>query len=266
MLQIDAIFSDYDGTLSPFAVNRDNALVPRPLYKTLSIVSKKIPFCIITTKTVNYIQDKIEFCKGVAGIGGLEISIGAKMIYPSVSSHTRKSILTVFDFARSVMHDMKDVLLEEKKTAGGELLGFTVDWRLSKNWDSYKEVVRPLIQKSKRDGLFVLTYRDHPFFDVYVKKPDKGKALIKLKKELRINGNILYLGDSENDSTAFEKSGVSIGITREEVKPLLNCEYLLPYDNLNAALRTLVKNNMIFDPVLLNLKRNSTYDYTSDKQ
>jgi glycine cleavage system regulatory protein len=59
---------------------------------------------------------------------------------------------------------MEDFLLEEKRTTHGELFGFTIDWRLSEKWNNYNEIVKPLIQKSKREGLFVLTYRNHPFF------------------------------------------------------------------------------------------------------
>ncbi len=70
---------------------------------------------------------------------------------------------------------------------------------------------------------------------------------------------ILYLGDSENDNPAFEKSDISIGITRKEVKPLLKCKYLLHHKKLNLFLKRLVQNKMVFDPVLLQLNRNLSY-------
>ncbi len=81
-----------------------------------------------------------------------------------------------------------------------------------------------------------------------MEKPDKGKALVKLKKLLKINDDILYLGDSENDNNTFEKSDVSIGVTRNEVKPHLDCQYLVPFDKMNITLKKLFKTTCYLIP------------------
>lgn len=265
-LKVGAIFSDYDGTLSFFDADRDGALIPLPLYKTMRRISKIVPFCVISTKTVGYLEQKMDFCSAIAGISGLEYKINDRINGMKIPAYKKKLLDLMFKYALSTTNNMNEIILEEKRTAVNELLGFTVDWRLSTNWDHYKNAMRPLLQKATKEGLAVITYRDHPFFDVYVIKPDKGKALQKLKRELKIKDKILYLGDSENDNPAFEKSDISIGITRKEVKPLLKCEYLLHYKKLNLFLKRLVQNKMVFDPVLLQLNRNPSYKRESHQR
>jgi HAD superfamily hydrolase (TIGR01484 family) len=258
-LKIGAIFSDYDGTLSFFDVNRDNALIPLPLYETVRRISKIVPLCVISTKTIGYLEQKMDFCSAIVGIGGLEYKINDRINATRVPAYKKKSLELMFNYALSTTNSMNGIILEEKRTTVNELLGFTVDWRLSENWNHYRNAMNPLIQKATKEGLAVITYRDHPFFDVYVTKPDKGKALQRLKRELKIKDKILYLGDSENDNPAFEKSDISIGITRKEVKPLLKCKYLLHHKKLNLFLKRLIQNKMVFDPVFLQLKRNLSY-------
>ncbi len=258
-LNVDAIFSDYDGTLSPFDVNRDNALIPLPLYETLRRISKIIPLGIISTKTINYLEQKIEFAKVISGMGGLEYKIDDEIHTRRVPAYKIQLLETILSHALSLTKNMPNIILEEKRTAINELFGFTVDWRMSKDWSSYKNIMRPLIQKSMKEGLDVITYRDHPFFDVYAAKPDKGKALQKLKRDLKIKGQILYLGDSENDNTAFEESEISIGVTRRQVNPVLKCEYLIRYEKLNLFLKKLIQNKLRFDPELLQLNKNPLY-------
>ena len=50
------------------------------------------------------------------------------------------------------------------------------------------------------------------------------------------NGNgegILYLGDSENDNSAFSKASESIGIISDKrLAPKLDCQYLIEFKNL----------------------------------
>lgn len=265
-MKIGAVFSDYDGTLSPFNASRDNALVPPLLLNTLKKISAKIPFCIITTKTIRYITGRLEFVTIVAGIGGLEIKIGNHTIIKKISRYKMESFEKMFNDILAITHGMDNIIVEEKRSVQNKMLGFTIDWRLSRDWNTYKSLMRPIVQKSIREGLYVLTYREHPFFDVYIAKPDKGKALQKLKKELKINDKILYLGDSENDNSAFEKSDISIGIVHKEVKPILNCQYLLRYEKLNVFLKELVQNNLEFDPNLFQLDNNPSFKFKNNKK
>jgi phosphoserine phosphatase len=51
---------------------------------------------------------------------------------------------------------------------------------------------------------------------------------------------ILYLGDSENDNSAFSKASVSVGITSDKrLIPELDCQYLIEFNNLYDFLKNL---------------------------
>jgi phosphoserine phosphatase len=51
-------------------------------------------------------------------------------------------------------------------------------------------------------------------------------------------GNIMYLGDSENDNPAFRKADLPIGIKSDErLSPKLECEYLINYSQLTVFLK-----------------------------
>jgi len=64
--------------------------------------------------------------------------------------------------------------------------------------------------------------------------------------------NIMYLGDSENDNPAFRKSGISIGIRSDmRLNPILECKYMLDFNQLPLFLRGLMDNDFIFSEMLL---------------
>ena len=66
------------------------------------------------------------------------------------------------------------------------------------------------------------------------------------------NKNIIYLGDSENDNSAFRKADVSIGIKSDErLNPKLDCQYTINFNQLPKFLMNLLKNNFIFSEKLL---------------
>jgi hypothetical protein len=64
--------------------------------------------------------------------------------------------------------------------------------------------------------------------------------------------NILYLGDSENDNPAFRKSDISIGIRSDtRLNPMLDCKYMLDFNQLRIFLKSLMDNDYIFSEELL---------------
>lgn len=61
-----------------------------------------------------------------------------------------------------------------------------------------------------------------------------------------IKGNIIYLGDSENDNPAFRKADISIGVNSDNrLNPTLDCTYTIKFENLSIFLRRLVDNDLI---------------------
>jgi phosphoserine phosphatase len=66
------------------------------------------------------------------------------------------------------------------------------------------------------------------------------------------NGKIIYLGDSENDNSAFKKADISIGINSDtRLKPDLKCKFTIKYENLSTFLKNLANNNFEFSESLL---------------
>lgn len=60
-------------------------------------------------------------------------------------------------------------------------------------------------------------------------------------------GQIIYLGDSENDNPAFRLADISIGIRSDSrLKPKLECDFALEYDKLAAFLQSLLQNDFVF--------------------
>jgi hypothetical protein len=62
----------------------------------------------------------------------------------------------------------------------------------------------------------------------------------------------MYLGDSDNDNPAFRKSDIPIGIRSDtRLNPMLDCKYMLNFDQLPPFLRGLMDNDFIFSEDLL---------------
>ncbi|HET6588897.1 MAG TPA: HAD hydrolase family protein [Candidatus Nitrosocosmicus sp.] len=104
--------------------------------------------------------------------------------------------------------------------------------------------------------LFIQEYSTHPFVDIYITKVNKGNAfdivVSNLSQFSDIKGQVIYLGDSENDNPAFQKSDISIGISSDDrLRPHLDCKYNIKFENLPAVLKRLVDNNYIFSESLL---------------
>src|SRR5437899_7202987 len=75
-MRIDAILSDYDGTLCPAASVRgnggSNSKIPPKLEKILWNISKEIPVCVVSSKDFFFLHDKTKFAKVVSCIMGIE--------------------------------------------------------------------------------------------------------------------------------------------------------------------------------------------------
>lgn len=75
-MQIDAILSDYDGTLCPAASVKgnggSNSKIPPKLDKILWNISKEIPVCIVSSKDFFFLHDKTKFAKVVSCMMGIE--------------------------------------------------------------------------------------------------------------------------------------------------------------------------------------------------
>jgi HAD superfamily hydrolase (TIGR01484 family) len=193
-----------------------------------------------------------------------------------INSDILSEIVTYFE------KEYKEINVEKKflKSKQNLIGGITVDWRHYSNWTAnnkkYREIIKRLVSivlesVSKKRGvdiskeklalcaesLFIQEYSTHPFIDLYVTKVNKGDAfefvISKLSEMSNISGNIIYLGDSENDNPVFRKTDYSIGVISDNrLNPKLDCTYSIEFKNLSAFLKRLVDNGFDFSESLLN--------------
>jgi hypothetical protein len=254
--------------------------IPEGLEKILFCLSDRIPVCIISSKDFTYLHNRVRFAEVLSCVLGTETVIhnphyGDYEIdnfgcigyqYLITSSHLMDSSKLLHNIVESLQNqNHKDITIEEKYDSAKEILiGLTIDYRHLDNWQLFKEnkepSIRELIQRTINANLrsnlsskyrpFIQTYSSHPFLDVYGVECNKGLAfdnvLSHLKQEER-GGNVMYLGDSENDNPAFRRSDISIGIlSNARLNPKLDCKYMLNFNRLPLFLRGLIDNDFLF--------------------
>ena len=288
--QINAILSDYDGTLCPTTSVRggcsyDVGTIPQGLEQILFHISDHIPVCIISSKDFEFLHNRARFASILSCVLGLE-TINHRPHYNDAESnklgcvgyqhlladshylkHSSKLLHNVLENLQT--QNYVDIVTEEKYTSDKEILiGLTVDYRHLENWQSFKgntePIIRDMIQRSIdvnltpnlscKDQPFIQLYSSHPFLDIYGMECDKGLAFDNVLSQLteKRRTNVVYLGDSENDNPAFRKSDISIGVSSDtRLNPTLDCKYMLDFNQLPLFLRDLMDNDFIFLDSLL---------------
>jgi len=296
-LRISVIISDYDGTLCPTASLKGvNNQIPPDLEKVLWDISAKIPVCILSTKDFGFLRKKVQFAKIVSCIMGLEIFelatlesraanadmdlvpnsknyLSVKGEFSNVISQYRlldvktlvKNSMLLKKLSDKIEKEFQDISIEPKYNyVDGILVAISLDYRQIQKWEHYKTNIEPYVLISIQqfvlslpNDLFVQTYSDHPFIDIYSMQLDKGQAidaifhLLNLSKEQKV----LYLGDSENDNPAFRKADLSIGIRSDErVKTKLDSDYLIQFNELTPFLQKLYAEDFVFNRMSQNMQ------------
>jgi HAD superfamily hydrolase (TIGR01484 family) len=278
--RVQAILSDYDGTLVPTAnvKNASTNAIPVELEQILSNISSEIPVSVISTKDFEFLKKKTAFARALSCMMGIETlfltdhptsrTIEKRILNADPTALQLKSA-ALEEIAEEVImcKEFSAILIERKHTSDGILAGLTMDWRhqpLDDEWSYYRRainhflngVVANLNKAPLAMGLYIQKYSEHPFVDIYSIECNKGVAFDTIISELgyiSIDGkDAMYLGDSENDNPAFRKAGISIGIRSDaRINPKLDCSYFLDYERLSHFLMKLRKNNFIFTDELL---------------
>jgi HAD superfamily hydrolase (TIGR01484 family) len=288
--QVYAILSDYDGTLCPTTSVRDDngfnvvGKIPQGLEHILFHISEHVPVCIISSKDFEFLHNRARFASILSCVLGIEtINHSHHNNYSESNKFGCVKYQSLIADSHSLMdnskllhnivetlqnHNSMDIIIEEKYTSNKEILiGLTIDYRHLENWQSFKEntepIIREMIQESVnantqnlffKDQPLIQSYSSHPFLDVYGIKCDKGLAFDNVFSQLaeRRGTNVIYFGDSENDNPAFKKSEISIGIRSDtKLNPVLDCKYMLDFNQLPQFLRGLVNNDFVFSESLL---------------
>ena len=216
-LRISVIIADYDGTLCPTASLKGvNNQIPPDLEKVLWDISAKIPVCILSTKDFGFLRKKVQFAKIVSCIMGLEIFelatlasraanvdtdllpnnkyyLSVKDEFSNVISQYRlldvnklvKNSMLLKKLSVKITKEFQDISIEPKYNyVDGILAAISLDYRQIQKWEHYKTNIEPYILNSIQqfvrslpNDLFVQTYSDHPFIDIYSMHLDKGQAI-----------------------------------------------------------------------------------------
>jgi HAD superfamily hydrolase (TIGR01484 family) len=283
-LQITAVLSDYDGTLCSTASlrTRDNK-IPKRLEEILWSISERVLTCIVSSKDFAFLHERTKFAPILACVLGTETLVhkhhnNSKFNDMDCVTTRRliagdQSLIANSRLLHNIMESLgnqKDITIEEKYTSDKEILiGLTIDYRHLKDWQSFKQSKEPMLREiiqrkinaniapnvSPKNRPFIQVYSSHPFLDVYGVECNKGLAfdnvLSRLEKKDR-RASVMYFGDSENDNPAFRKSDISIGIRSDiRLNPMLDCKYMLDFNQLPLFLRDLIDHNFIFSESLL---------------
>jgi len=246
-VKISAIFSDYDGTLSQLESRREDAVLSPILRRLLTKVSKSVTLGIITTKDLSFIRERVPFAHGISASCGLEMQVGEKTLLDERVREPHPQLENAYkEILKKVLQARDNLVIERKESEDEHLIGFCLDWRLARNWDEAKRIAAPLLDYSRKQGLYVIESDISPFANVFPMKIDKGEAYEKLKKELDVQGPIMYLGDSEADDPAFQLAEVSIGVKHRRIMPKLQCKYRVEFFELENLLTKLIDSDFDF--------------------
>jgi len=255
-VQVKALFTDYDGTLSPVNVKRAESVAPPKTMEALSKISQHIPIAIITTKDLNFVAPRTPFACAWATLGGLEITHNGKTERAAVLESKRSQMELALAFAET--QSGQGLTVEVKRDSDGKSVALSVDWRFAVNKEQAVARASEIATYSENLSLNLTRYEGQPFFDVFPCPLDKGAALGSLKLKLGVSNGVLYLGDSAVDNAAFRNSDLAVGVLHEESASNLECDYFVKFDSLSAFLQCLLEADFCFDaewPMVVNRKK-----------
>lgn len=197
-------------------------------------------------KDLGFVMPRTPFARAWSAMGGLETRIGKRVLKREYLESGLPNISHAIDYARSHI-TAAGVEIEEKQDSEGRTIAFCVDWRRTKDPKAAKCQAEVVANYCKALKLRLLRYENQPFYDVYPVAPDKGRALQETLEELAVKSGVLYLGDSEMDNTAFRASSISVGVVHGETPlKLLDCDYLVKFEDVPRFLKALLVNDLRF--------------------
>lgn len=247
--RISALFLDFDGTISSINTPTEKPHLTSEIKQDLQKIAGRIPIAVITTKDMRFVQPQVPFAQAWAAIGGLEIKIGNREWVAPQAADGHLLVDTLSNQIEDAAERIDDnIYVEKKRLSNGNVVAFCVDWRLGRDWKKIRACIDPLMETCKQRGFRVLRYAGRPYIDVYPCEIDKGRALSFLRDELKIDGPVMYMGDSELDNSAFRLADISVGVLHEGAPTELECEFYVQFDHVKEFLGELWANHLTFSP------------------
>ena len=164
------------------------------------------------------------------------------------------------DLSSIISKNFNDIKIIKKYTYREKLLaGISIDYRHLLNWENFKFTIEPRILDKIQEFIKInslstntfniQSYSTHPFIDIYSTHYNKGDILRFIRSLLKLYNNkkILYLGDSENDNSAFKNADLAINIKSDErINTKLDSHYTLEFNELSYFLLKLHNEDFNF--------------------
>jgi HAD superfamily hydrolase (TIGR01484 family) len=215
------IFFDFDGTLSPLNVCRDDARVRDDVAEVLKELVKYYVVAIVSSKDCYFLRSRTPYISNYVCINGLEILTNDYVV--NDSAVLREDLVRALEDVYSLAKKLENVYVEGKRSLLGPLLGVSIDWR---GFEGVPKGLEEVVEVATSKGLNVINYRYNPFVDIYISKRDKGEGVKVLRSLLNL-GKLIYVGDGENDIPAFKLADISVLVRHEfnqELKVGVNFE------------------------------------------
>ncbi|MDG7006904.1 MAG: hypothetical protein JRN06_01520 [Nitrososphaerota archaeon] len=239
-MKVGALFTDYDGTIAPATVSREESAVPTPLRSVLEEISSRIPVAVVTSKDLRFVKPRTTFAWAWAAVLGLELR---KRDGSGSLARVSARLQEATERVRKTLPPQ--VIVEEKRGSDESLLGVSFDWTA---WVNPSLGALEAAEKAFREeGFQVDRYLGATYVDVYAAPADKGRALRELAEALPAKRPIMYLGDTEADNWAFEAADISVGVLHQQKTGNLRCRYSVRYDDLRDVLAQLLAGGLEFD-------------------
>ena len=178
-MRVDAILSDYDGTLSPTAsINSKENAIPEDIENILWDISEMIPVCILSSKDFDFLHRRTRFANVTSCIMGIEtlvlrrhkVNVDASAYFEGEAGRTLEcqdlgcikdsylmdpdNILQynsqiLYQLAELVRANFNEIRIDRKFTVTNKkvLAGITLDWRHMDDWKIFRTNSEPQLKE-----------------------------------------------------------------------------------------------------------------------